>query len=234
MKYTSAVILAAGSGTRFGGSVKKQFVSVGGESAVLRCAKAFDNCDVIDEIIVVGNPEDIAESLSDYSFRKPLKTALGGETRRQSALHGFDAVSSRAKYVVIHDAARCLVTPELICETVRAAYKFRAAAAAEKVVDTVKIADKDGFISETADRDYVWLVKTPQAFLADMYRAAAYTAEKEGFEATDDCALCERLGFKIKLVECDPDNIKLTCAGDLARAEDILRRRAENENRTRL
>ena len=79
---------------------------------------------------------------------------------------------------------------------------------------------------ETLDRDRIWLVKTPQTFLANMYRAAAYTAEKDHFTATDDCALVERLGFSVKLVDCGSENIKITYPDDIARAEWILSRRA--------
>jgi len=111
--------------------------------------------------------------------------------------------------------------------TVRAAWKYRAAAAAHKVSDTVKLADSRGFIDKTVDRDLVWLVKTPQVFLTDMYRAAAYMAKKDNVSVTDDCMMCERLGFKVKLVECGEDNIKLTVASDLLRAEQILRSREE-------
>lgn len=227
MKFTSAVILAAGSGTRFGGAVKKQFVEVCGLTSVQRCAIAFEKCDLINEIIFVGDIDEITRQLVSLRLKKLSSVVEGGATRQQSALKGFDAVSNRAKYVAIHDAARCLVTPEMIGNTVKAAFKHRAALAAEKAVDTIKIVSEDGYVSKTVNRENVWLAKTPQVFLADMYRAAAYTAQKENFEATDDCMLCERLGFKIKPVDCGSENIKLTAPEDIYRAEEILRRRGE-------
>ncbi len=227
MKFTSAVILAAGSGTRFGGEVKKQFVDVGGYTSVQRCALAFEKCSAINEIIFVGDIEEIVRQLAPLSLKKLSKIVEGGATRQKSALKGFDAISRKAKYVAIHDAARCLVTPEIIENTVKAAYKHRAALAAEKAIDTIKIIGKDGFISQTVNRDSVWLAKTPQVFLCDMYMAAAYTADKEGFEATDDCMLCERLGFKIIPVDCGTENLKLTSPEDIYRAEEILKRRGE-------
>lgn len=227
MKYTSAIILAAGSGTRFGGEIKKQFVEIGGYTSVQRCALAFENCSVIDEMIFVGDIEEINRQLLPLGLKKLSTVVNGGSTRQKSALMGFDAINEKSKYVAIHDAARCLITPEIIENTVKAAYKHRASLAAEKAIDTIKIIGEDGFICETVNRDKVWLAKTPQVFLADMYRVAAYTADKEGFEATDDCMLCERLGFKIMPVDCGNENIKLTSHDDLYRAEEILRRRGE-------
>ncbi len=227
MNYTSAIILAAGNGTRFGGEIKKQFVEIGGYTSVQRCALAFEKCSVIDEIIFVGDAEVIGRQLLPLSLKKLSTVVEGGSTRQKSALKGFDAINRKSKYVAIHDAARCLITPEIIEQTVKAAYKHRASLAAEKAVDTIKIIDDDGFIRETVDRDKVWLAKTPQVFLADMYRAAAYTADREGFAATDDCMLCERLGFRIIPVDCGHENIKLTSQDDLYRAEEILRRRGK-------
>ena len=135
-------------------------------------------------------------------------------------------------YVAINDCSRCVVTDELIENTVRAAYQYRAAAAAEKVVDTVKRADAEGFVQETLDREYIWLMKTPQVFQCDIYRVAAYMAKKEKVVATDDSMLCERLGFRVKLIECGPENIKLTHPEDLQRAAAILemRKRKEEES----
>ena len=225
MKYTSAVILAAGSGTRFGGTVKKQYVDILGYTPVQRCAMVFEASKVIDEIIFVGDVAELTEQLKDLKLKKLKNIVPGGKTRQESALCGFDAINKKSKYVAIHDAARCLVTEQIIEDTVRAAYKFRASVAAEKTVDTVKRADKDGFLAETLDRDYIWLAKTPQVFLSDIYRVAAYTAQKEGIQATDDCMLAERLGFKVKLVDCGHDNIKLTSYGDLDRAISILKKR---------
>ncbi len=226
-KFTSAIILAAGSGTRFGGEIKKQFIEVGGYSSVQRCALAFEKCDLIDEMVFVGDVEEISRHLDKLPLKKLSAVVEGGSTRQKSALKGFDAISHRSKYVAIHDAARCLITPEVISDTIKAAYKHRAALAAEKAIDTIKVVGKDGFISDTIDRDNVWLAKTPQVFLADMYRAAAYTADQEGFEATDDCMLCERLGFRIVPVDCGHENIKLTNPDDLYRAVEILKRRGE-------
>ncbi len=225
--FTSAVILAAGSSTRFGSRLK-QHCELGSVPVIVRTLKMFQSSPLIDEIILVGRSEDIPvfnEYRSSYGISKIKKIIAGGDTRQKSSKLGLDAVSDKSKYIAIHDGARCLVTDKIIRDTVNAAYSSRAAAAASRVTDTVKISDSTGFIEKTVDRDSVWLVKTPQVFMTELYRAAAYMAEKDKFAATDDCMLAERLGFKVKLVECDADNIKITVADDIAAAESILERR---------
>ena len=224
----SAVILAAGLSERFGGS--KVTAEVGGKSVLDRTLSAFDACPAIDEIILVL-PEDgydnIYSEIKDSLPEKVKNVVRGGDTRQKSALCGLEACAPKSQYIAIHDAARCLITPEMIEAVCRAAIDHRAAAAAYRVVDTVKYSDAKGFIDHTIDRDNVWLVSTPQVFMTNMYRAAAYTARDAGFEATDDCMLAERLGFKIKLVDVGSDNIKITYKEDISRAEEILRRRNE-------
>jgi len=226
-KFTSAVILAAGNGTRFGGSVKKQFVDVLGIPCIARTVDAFERCSLIDEIVLVGDPEAILKALGNCSFKKISAIVPGGETRQDSALLGFDAISDKAKFVAVHDGARCLITPEMIESTVKAAYKYRAAAAAHRSSDTVKICNEDGLVEETTDRDKVWLVQTPQVFNADVYRVSAYMAKRDSAVVTDDCMLCERLGFDVKMVECGRENIKLTSPEDLALAEAIISYRSK-------
>lgn len=221
-KFTSAVILAAGNGTRFGGPVKKQFADILGVPCIVRTIEAFENCGLIDEIILVGDAEELRNVIEPYGFKKIAMIVAGGQTRQDSALLGFDSVSDKSKFVAIHDGARCLVTPEMIEATVKEAYKHRAAAAAHKSEDTVKIADKKGFIVKTTDREKIWLVQTPQVFQNDVYRVAAYMAKRDEEVVTDDCMLCENLGFEIKLCECGRENIKLTNPDDLLLAEAII------------
>lgn len=229
-RFHSAVILAAGSGLRFGKTEGKHMATVEGIPVLCRSAMAFEACPAVDEIVVVTRAEDIENCRSLLSGITKLRTVVaGGETRQQSAKLGFDAIDPQAQLVSIHDAARCLVTPELITTVTEEAAVYGAAAAAERVVDTVKRADENSIIQETLNREKIWLVKTPQTFLADMYRAAAYMAEKDGVTATDDCALAERLGFSVKLVDCGWENLKITYPEDVARAEMILAMRRKRE-----
>ena len=227
--FTSAIVLAAGDGNRFGREHgRKQFCSVQGEPALVRSLRVFEASEQIREIILVTVADEIARCEAyreEYGLSKITAILPGGNDRQASAKIGFDAVSSKAEYVAVHDGARCLLTDDVLNDVLDSAYKYGAAVAAEKSRDTVKVADAEGFVRESPDRRNIWLAKTPQVFLANMYRAALYTAEKENFRATDDSALVEHLGFRVKLVECGSENLKLTVPTDLAVAEAILRSR---------
>lgn len=227
-KFTSAVILAAGSSSRFGGSVKKQFAELCGVPCIVRTVRAFEAAQLIDEIILVGDAEALHSALDGENFKKLSRIVAGGDTRQRSAVLGFDAVSKKCKYVAVHDGARCLVTPEIIDKTVSAAYKCRAAAAAHACSDTVKTADSSCFVKRTLDRNEIWTVQTPQVFDADVYRVSAYMAIRDGASVTDDCMLAERLGFDVKLVECGAVNMKLTSPEDRELFEAIIRAREES------
>ena len=231
--FTSAVILAAGSGRRFGQEKgKKQFVPVCSVPALVHTLRAFEASSYITEFVIVTGEEDVRrceEYCAEYGLKKLKAVVVGGDDRQTSAKRGFDAVSDACEYVAIHDGARCLVTPEMIDRTVKAAYLEGAALAAEKSRDTVKRVSPSGKIEETVDRETVWLAKTPQVFMANMYRAAIYTAAKDRFLGTDDSSLVERLGFKVAVVDCGSENIKLTTPVDVHIAEAILRARAGEE-----
>ena len=138
-------------------------------------------------------------------------------------------MDERAKFIAIHDAARCLITDELIDKVCQGAYTNDAAILAIKATDTVKIADRKAFIESTPDREYAWQAQTPQVFKTKLYRAAAYTAFKQGFEGTDDNSLVEFIKHPIRLVECGSQNIKITVREDLAIAEAILNERKKWE-----
>lgn len=228
-RFTSAVVLCAGVGNRFSeNGIKKQNVLICGVPVAVRTLLAFEKAQTVDEVVVVVHEDDkelYAGYCVKYSLSKVSQIVCGGDTRMESSLRGFDAIDDRAEYVMIHDGARCLVTPEIIDRTAFEAYACGAAAAAEKSRDTVKIADSEACIENTVDRERVWLVKTPQVFLANMYRAAAYMAKKDGVFVTDDCMMAERLGFKIKLVECGFQNLKITYPEDIEIAEAILKSR---------
>lgn len=230
--FNSVVILAAGTGSRFAEDRKKQFVEIAGVPVLVRTAGIFNSCPCISEIVVVTGQNDAdgcRKLLEDAGITKLTKVVAGGATRQQSAKIGFDNVNPLCDFVAVHDAARCLVTEQNILDTFEAAYRYGAAAAAEKVVDTVKRADVNGIVRETLDRREIWLAKTPQVFQANVYRAASYMAVRDGFEGTDDASLAERLGFKVKLVDCGTENIKLTYPEDEIRMANILKSRDEGE-----
>lgn len=183
--YTSAVILAAGESRRMESDTTKQFLSVGGIPVVARTIIQFDRSECIDEIIVVAKADEVSlyESfVEDYGIGKPFKVIEGGTTRQESARHGVDAVDKKSKYIAIHDAARCLITEEMIKKVCRGAYMYDGAILAIKAVDTVKIADKSSYIESTPDRKNAWQAQTPQVFRTNAFRAATYIARDEKFE----------------------------------------------------
>ncbi len=224
----AAIIVAAGNSLRMGTGTSKQFLTVGGVPVLARTMLAFSASRYIDEIIVVARPEEIDavwELQRSYNIPKISKVVAGGASRSESVQNGFAAIDKSIKYVAIHDGARCLITPAMIKKVLRAAFLHRAASAACAVTDTVKLANKRGFIEKTVDRRKVYLAQTPQVFHADLYRAALSHAKDK--DLTDDNQLLENVDFPVKLVDCGPENLKITHPDDLGRAEDILARRRE-------
>ena len=228
-RFTSAIIVAAGNSTRMcGGS--KQMAMLDGMPVVLRALRAYQQCPEIDEIIVVAREDEIAcyyEFRDKYRLTKLKHVVRGGADRQESVLNGLKKVRENAGFVAIADGARPLTTPEMVSRVCHNAYLFGGASAACRVVDTVKTADSNGYIKSTEDREKIWLAQTPQVFSLKIYRAAAYSALEKGFRATDDNSLVERIHRRVKLVDCGIDNIKITTADDLIRAQLILRTRDE-------
>ena len=231
--FTTAIIAAAGLSRRFGGEITKQMTTLCGAPVLVHTLRAYEVSDCIHEIIIVAKADEIElwkKLCEEHGITKLAKIVEGGHTRQESVLRGFEAINDRAKFVAIADGARCLITPQNITDVCHAAYKYKAATAAHRSTDTVKIADKNGFISSTTDRDTVWLAQTPQVFATKLYRAAAYTALKREFEATDDNSLVENVGHEIRLVECGAQNIKITTQEDIAVAEGVLCQRAREND----
>ena len=227
--FTTALVVAAGGSTRMGMGVSKQFLEIGGMPVLARTLKAFEEAPLVREIVVVAQKEamDAVRALAaEHGIKKLAHVVAGGDTRALSVKNGLDAVSARAKFVAIHDGARPLITPRMIERVCRAAYTYKAATAAAPVTDTVKVADKKGFIAATADRTTVFLATTPQVFSLPLYRGALATVtDFEGL--TDDNQLIERLPHPVKIVDCGKTNLKITTPEDIGFAEAILRERGE-------
>ena len=217
--YVSALIAAGGQGARFGGVRPKQLLTLGGRPILERSVDAFLRSRVIDEVIV-ALPAGLAGNPPAYlhSDAKPVRVVAGGARRRDSVAQAFAQISSSTDIVVIHDAARPLVSDDVIRRTIAGAAAAGAAIAAVRAHDTVKRAGSDGVIIETIPREQIFLAQTPQAFRTSVLRDALAI---EG-EATDEAALAERAGHKVTLVEGDAANLKITTPDDLAIAERIL------------
>lgn len=228
-RFTSAIIVAAGSSTRMGG-ISKQMTLLDGMPVVARTLRAYQQSPEIGEIIVVAREEEMAryeEFREKYQLNKLVHIVRGGNDRQESVMNGLKKVREDAGFVAIADAARCLITSDMVSRVCRNAYLYGSATAACRVVDTVKTANANGFVDDTIDRDKVWLAQTPQVFSLKIYRAAAYSALEKGFKATDDNSLVERIHKRIKLVDCGQENIKITTREDLTRAKLILQARRE-------
>ena len=224
---TAAVIVAGGSSVRMGADVSKQMLPICGIPVVARTLTAFQASDCISEIVVAAREEEIPlydEIRTKYRIGKLRAVVAGGETRQESVLLGVEAISDKARYVAVSDAARCLILPEQIDRVCYAAYTSGAAIAACPAVDTVKEVKGKGFL-ETPDRRNIWLASTPQVFLADLYRAAAYTAKKENFTGTDDASLVEHIRHAVTPVDVGHLNFKITTPDDLILAEAVIRAR---------
>ncbi len=217
----SAIIVAAGSGTRMGAGKNKVFLELFGKTILEHTVSVFENCACISEIIVVTNElEEAKKVLSAY--KKVKNIVPGGNVRGESVKNGLYAASG--DIACIHDGARALILPEDVEKVVLAAKEFGAAALGVKCKDTLKQADENGFISGTLDREYVYNIQTPQVFgmaaIKEMYEKC-----EESF--TDDCALAEKYGQAVKIVDGSYDNIKITTPDDLELAAKILEKRGK-------
>lgn len=221
--FASAVIVAAGRGTRMGMDINKQYMDICGKPMLARTLQVFEDCDSIDEIILVVNSRDIfyckQNIIEKFNFSKVKSLVSGGETRQNSVYNGLCDVSTGCDVVVIHDGARPFILPEEIVACIDAAYEYGASTIATPVKDTIKLTDGEGFIRETLDRNALWAVQTPQTFLYSLIMAAHRKAIEDDFTGTDDAMLVERMGIKIKLVRGSYNNIKITTKEDIKLAE---------------
>ena len=221
LKYCGAVIVAAGTASRMGG-IDKVMAQLDGEPMICRTVRAFQNCDAINEIVIVTR-EDLIIPIGDLcrDFDKVKAVVSGGKTRDESVGHGLNALSKEVKLAAIQDGARPLVTFEVIDRTVRAANSYGAAAPAVPVKDTIKVV-QGGIVKETPDRSRLQAVQTPQVFDIQLLRAALKKAVDDKAQITDDCSAVERMGMSVKIVEGDEQNIKVTTPMDLKIAQMLL------------
>lgn len=220
--YTTAVILAAGSGTRMGCPTAKQEIRILGESLLRHTVRAFENSSVRAIVVVVRADETAFAEEACRGFSKVKRIVVGGADRRASAALGFAAIPEESGLVALHDAARPLITPRDIDATVRLAAECGAAIPVSEVADTVKSVGEDGCVRATYDRATLRLAATPQVFRTDWY-AAALAARATG--VTDDSMLLESIGKPVHTCLLSDENRKVTTQSDLAYAEYIMERR---------
>ena len=229
--YTAAIVVAGGSSSRMGDGVSKQLLALRGIPVIVHTLLAFEQADSVDEILVAAKKDELPlyeKFAKKYNITKFKKAVVGGATRQESVKNAFADISEKAKFVSIHDGARCLITPEEIDSVNVAAYATGAATAAIRAEETVK-SEKSGLIEKTLDRDHIFLARTPQAFGVNVYLTALTIAERDHVTVTDDCALVENINYRIRLVECSKQNIKITTAEDTLLAAAILAMRDTEE-----
>ena len=217
--HVTAIIAAGGRGARFGGDRPKQLLTLGGRPILQHSVEAFVRSDRIAEI-VVALPPDLAANPPAYlrGSVKPIQIVEGGERRQDSVANAFARVSASAELILIHDAARPMVSADLIGRTIDAAAEHGAAIAALQATDTVKRGDADRVIVGTLPRAEIFLAQTPQVFRTGVLRDALALARTSA-DATDEAMLAEQAGHHVRLVEGDPRNVKITMPADLEMAE---------------
>ena len=220
-----AIIAAAGAGARMASDRPKQFLQLAGTPVIIHTLKVFEQCESINEVIVVVPAEESAGFLSlaaKFGLRKVTRVVPGGATRAESVKRGLQAIrAATAEIVAVHDGVRPFVTVEEVDAVVAAAQTNGAAILVAPVTDTIKQVS-DGRIMQTLDRGELRRALTPQCFRYELLRQAYQAADDTDPSVTDESVLVEQLGIPVSFVEGNPRNIKITTVEDLAIAEAIL------------
>lgn len=223
-KRIALILTAAGSGTRMGGNIPKQYLKVNGEMIIQKTLRTFDNHHLIDDIYLVVKREDMEfcrKELAVDGFLKLKAIVEGGPTRQASVYNGLRIIKQIPDYILIHDGVRPFVSEDEITKLIEAIEIFGAATLGVPVKDTVAKVE-GGFIKENLDRNHLYSIQTPQGFLFGELLAAHKKAKKDGFDATDDGGLVKRAGAKVTIVKGSYDNIKITTREDLKYFESRL------------
>ena len=224
MSKVSAIVLAAGKGSRMGGKVKKQFLDLNSKPILYYALKAFSDNDNIDEIIIVTSEEEIDYCRKDivekYEFNKVSCITSGGRERQQSVLNGLKSIKD-CEVVLIHDGARPFVTTEIIDKGIEFAELYGAAAPGVTPKDTIKVKDKDNFSISTPERSSLVAIQTPQCFRYDIIKKCHDNIKENQIQVTDDTMVVERYAHKVYLYEGEYTNIKVTTPEDLIIAEHL-------------
>lgn len=218
-KKVAAILLAGGSGSRFGAKGNKVYVSAGGRPIFQYCLDIFDRHAAVDELVLVVRAGE-EEKMAALYRSKPCRIVTGGDSRAESVSHGL--VATQADWVLIHDGARPLVQESDLIACLSALRTCPGVSAAVRSKDTIKLTDENGRVRSTTQRANTWIVQTPQGFHREVLMEAHRLYGMDP-DITDDCMLLERMGQPVQLVESDYRNIKVTTAGDLALAEEYLR-----------
>ena len=222
---TCAIIAAGGRGVRMAAKINKQFLEINDKPIIAHAIEKFNLSLLIDKIILVV-PEDWIEFVSDsvvkkYNFSKVEKIVRGGDTRQKSIFSGLQELTTSDSVVVIHDAVRPFISPQILQRVINKGIETGAAIVAVRASDTIKRV-QNGLIESTLNRDLIWFAQTPQVFHKDIILKAYLHAVENNFDATDDSSLVEQMDYPVHLVEGSYSNIKITNPSDLKLAELYL------------
>lgn len=219
MSKNIVIIVCSGIGKRMNSNVPKQFIKVNDKPIVCYTIDKFENCNYIDEIIIVTNKEYIDyfknSIINDYNYKKISAVIEGGKERLNSVYNGINYIEyNEDSIVLIHDGVRPFIDEKDIINIIEETKIYNACILGVKVKDTVKIC-KDGFIQTTPNRENIWLAQTPQAFKYNIIKEAYEYAFNNNLFVTDDASVVENFGFKVKIIEGNYSNIKITTKEDL-------------------
>ncbi len=225
----TAIIVAAGKGRRMGKAYNKQYIQLGDKPILAYTLAVFEEAKTIDRIILVVARDEISyvrdKIIKKYNFKKTVKVVGGGKERQDSVYAGLQELGKECEIVLIHDGARPFVDEKIIEGSIDLARDSGAAIVAVPPKDTIKIANQEGEVIKSLDRSKLWAVQTPQTFRYPLLKRAYRHARERGLLATDDSMLVEELGHRVKILEGDYENIKITTPEDLILGEGILEKR---------
>lgn len=223
-----AIIVAAGKGLRMKNDVNKVFIPLLNKPMIYYTVKNLQDCDLIDEIIVVAQKNGIKkinEIKKQYNFDKIKNVVAGGAERQDSVYNGLSSIKAKKDdIIIVHNGSNPLVKEKEIIECLNSAKKFEAAACGFPLKDTIKRISGN-FVEKTIDRANIYQIQTPQAIKYGLLVEAFKNAKNKKLKVTDDISLVEALGKKVKIVPCSYENIKVTTKDDLSIAEGILMKR---------
>ncbi len=230
------LIPAAGLGRRMGGKRNKLLLTLLGKPLLAWTLETAQAARSTHWLGIIGQPEDWSDwqtVIKNFSITKPVQFIPGGVTRQESVYNGLQALPEEAKQVLIHDGARCLVTPGLIDRCAEALSQYSGLVAAIPVKDTIKVIDAVGRVQSTPERRHLWAAQTPQGFDLQKLKHCHEEGRRQGWEVTDDAALFERFNLPVQVVMGEETNLKLTTPADLVIAELILRQRLSQPSQSK-
>lgn len=226
-----ALIPAAGMGRRMAKDRQKQFLVLGDMPILAHTLKVFEGIEEVTEIIVIAPKGEegycLDKIVEKYRIHKVSKVVAGGRERQDSVYNGLKLISDDAAFVIVHDGVRPFVSSDIIKQSIEFAKRFDGVAAGIPAKDTIKRVSDDMFVEATMNRSHLWLIQTPQTFKYKIINEAYNKAYIDDYYSTDDASLAERLGYRIKIIMDNYENIKITTPEDMIFAETILKSRGK-------